>query len=90
MPGLSGFELVEEIRRGPKVDYPTILMLSSARGRADATRSRELGIAAYLTKPIRRAALLAAIRSALRSSQAAMPLRVGMSMARLMSQRYGF
>jgi signal transduction histidine kinase/DNA-binding response OmpR family regulator len=69
MPGLSGFELVEEIRRGPKVDYPTILMLSSARGRADASRSRELGIAAYLTKPIRRAALLAAIRSALRSTQ---------------------
>ncbi len=70
MPGLSGFELVEEIRRGPKVNYPTILMLSSARGRADAARSRELGIAAYLTKPIRRAALLAAIRSALRSSHA--------------------
>jgi CheY-like chemotaxis protein/HPt (histidine-containing phosphotransfer) domain-containing protein len=71
MPGVSGFELVEEIRRGPKVDYPTILMLSSARGRADAERSRELGIAAYLTKPIRRAALLAAIRSAVRSSVAA-------------------
>jgi CheY-like chemotaxis protein/HPt (histidine-containing phosphotransfer) domain-containing protein len=46
-------------------------MLSSARGRADAERSRELGIAAYLTKPIRRAALLAAIRSAVRSSVAA-------------------
>ncbi|HJP87383.1 MAG TPA: response regulator [Gemmatimonadaceae bacterium] len=68
MPGRSGFELVEEIRRGPKLDYPTILMLSSARGRQDAARSRELGIAAYLTKPIRRSALLAAIRSALRSS----------------------
>ena len=68
MPGLSGFELVERIRRDARKDYPTILMLSSARRRQDATRSRELGIAAYLTKPIRRTALLAAIRSAVRST----------------------
>jgi signal transduction histidine kinase/DNA-binding response OmpR family regulator len=68
MPGLSGFELVEEIRRRPKLAYPTILMLSSARGLQDVSRSRELDIAVYLTKPIRRAALLSAIRSALRKS----------------------
>jgi len=69
MPGLSGFELVEEIRRRSDLAYPTILMLSSARGLQDLTRSRELDIAVYLTKPIRRAALLSAIRTALRTSE---------------------
>jgi signal transduction histidine kinase/CheY-like chemotaxis protein/HPt (histidine-containing phosphotransfer) domain-containing protein len=68
MPGLNGFELVERIRRRRDLDYPTILMLSSARGLQDVSRSRELDIAAYLTKPIRRAPLLTAIRSAVHSS----------------------
>ena len=66
MPGLSGFDLVERIRNTPGLAHPTILMLSSARGLQDMARSRELDIAVYLTKPVRRAALLSAIRAALR------------------------
>jgi signal transduction histidine kinase/CheY-like chemotaxis protein/HPt (histidine-containing phosphotransfer) domain-containing protein len=66
MPGLSGFDLVEQIRTIPDLAYPTILMLSSARGLQDVTRSRKLGISVYLTKPIRRSALHSAIRTALR------------------------
>jgi CheY-like chemotaxis protein/HPt (histidine-containing phosphotransfer) domain-containing protein len=66
MPGLSGFELVERIRKMPKLAYPTILMLSSARGLQDVSRSRKLGISVYLTKPVRRAALHSAIKTALR------------------------
>ena len=37
------------------------MMLTSAEGQADIDRCRELGIAAYLTKPIRKSALLDAI-----------------------------
>ena len=41
------------------------MMLSSAGQRGDAMRCRELGIAAYLTKPIRQAELMDAILTAL-------------------------
>jgi signal transduction histidine kinase/CheY-like chemotaxis protein/HPt (histidine-containing phosphotransfer) domain-containing protein len=66
MPGLTGFDLVERIRTIPDLARPTILMLSSARGLQDVTRSRKLGISVYLAKPIRRSALHSAIRTALR------------------------
>jgi signal transduction histidine kinase/DNA-binding response OmpR family regulator len=68
MPGLNGFELVERIRALPAAKRPTILMLSSANGREDAARARALGITVYLTKPVRRSALLSAIRTALSHS----------------------
>ncbi len=44
------------------------MMLSSANRREDAARCRELGVAAYLTKPIRQSTLLDAIMTALGSS----------------------
>ena len=44
------------------------MMLSSADRREDAARCRELGVAAYLTKPIRQSTLLDAIMTALGSS----------------------
>ena len=75
MPGLSGFDLVERIRTMPDLAYPTILMLSSARGLQDVTRSRKLGISVYLTKPIRRSALHSAIRTALRQPDRVKPAR---------------
>jgi two-component system sensor histidine kinase/response regulator len=68
MPGLDGFELVDRIRQLPGVGRPTILMLSSAHGSADIARARALGITVYLTKPVRRSALLSAIRTALGQS----------------------
>ena len=77
MPGLSGFELVEQLRSMPDPASPTILMLSSARGLQDVTRSRKLGISVYLTKPIRRAALHSAIRTALRQPEKRDPARGG-------------
>ena len=65
MPGMDGFELVEHIRKMLSESCPTILMLSSAGDTNGAQRSRALGISTYLTKPVRRAALSGAIRSAL-------------------------
>jgi PAS domain S-box-containing protein len=65
MPGMDGFAVVEQIRRLAKVDPPTIMMLTSSRQRGDGARCRELGIAAYLVKPIMPAQLLDAILAAL-------------------------
>src|SRR6185437_15873648 len=52
MPEIDGFELCHRIRHTPGIPDITIMMLSSVARRRDAIRSRELGIAAYLTKPI--------------------------------------
>jgi PAS domain S-box-containing protein len=61
MPGMDGFELAERIKQDPGLAGATIMMLTSAGQRGDAARCRELGIEAYLIKPIRQSDLLNAI-----------------------------
>jgi two-component system, sensor histidine kinase and response regulator len=68
MPEMDGFALAECIKRNPEWGAATIMMLSSAGQRGDAKRCRELGVAAYLTKPVRQAELLDAILTALGTS----------------------
>ncbi len=65
MPGMDGFEVAERLRSDPALARAIILMLTSADEPADAERCRRLGLQAYLVKPVRRAALLDAIRAAL-------------------------
>lgn len=65
MPEMDGFALAETIKRNPDWKSATIMMLSSAGQRGDAKRCRELGISAYLTKPVRQAELLDAVLTAL-------------------------
>ncbi len=64
MPEMDGFMLVEEIRRRPDLADSTLIMLSSGDRRENAARCKDLGIEAYLTKPIRRADLLKIILTA--------------------------
>jgi PAS domain S-box-containing protein len=61
MPGMDGFELVHEIQSSPELAGAAIMMLTSSGNRGDIARCRELGIAAYLTKPIKQSELLDAI-----------------------------
>jgi CheY-like chemotaxis protein len=65
MPVTDGFTLVEAIKKDPAIAGAAIVMLTSAGQPGDATRCRELGVAAYLTKPIKRSELRAAILLAL-------------------------
>ncbi len=65
MPGMDGFTLVEQISRQPHHLSETIMMLTSAGQRGDAARCRDLGVAAYLTKPVTKSQLLNAILNAL-------------------------
>jgi len=66
MPGMDGFTLVEKVREDPELARTTvILMLSSGDQRRDAARCRELGVAVYVMKPIRRTELIEAILTAL-------------------------
>ena len=58
MPDVDGFTLVEQIRRNPRFADVTIVMLTSAGQRGDGERCRQLGVAAYLSKPVGRSELL--------------------------------
>jgi two-component system sensor histidine kinase/response regulator len=52
MPGMDGFGVAEQIAARAELAGTTIMMLSSSGKYGNASRCRELGIAAYLTKPI--------------------------------------
>ncbi len=61
MPGMDGFDLAARIKNSPHLTEAVIMMLTSGEQKGDINRCRELGIAAYLTKPVRRAELRSAI-----------------------------
>jgi signal transduction histidine kinase/CheY-like chemotaxis protein len=61
MPEMDGFTLAEHIQKDSHLMNVTIMMLTSAGHLGDAARCRELGISAYLVKPIRQSELLDAI-----------------------------
>ncbi len=65
MPGMDGFALAERIRQDPTLAGAMIMMLTSGGQRGDAARCRGLGVAAYLTKPIRQSELREAVLTAL-------------------------
>jgi signal transduction histidine kinase/CheY-like chemotaxis protein len=73
MPGMNGFELAERIKLDPLLSAATIMMLTSSEYQGDAARCRELGIAAYLVKPIRKSELLNAILTVLGSPAVSPP-----------------
>jgi signal transduction histidine kinase/DNA-binding response OmpR family regulator len=58
MPGMDGFDVAAQIHARPELWANTVMMLSSVGQRGDGVRCRELGIAAYLTKPVRQSLLL--------------------------------
>jgi CheY-like chemotaxis protein/HPt (histidine-containing phosphotransfer) domain-containing protein len=64
MPGVDGFTLAEQIKASPDLAGAVLLMLSSAGRSEDAARCRQLGIALYLTKPLKQSELLDAILTA--------------------------
>jgi two-component system, sensor histidine kinase and response regulator len=68
MPDMDGFTLAERIQQNPELSGPIIMMLTSAGARGDAPRCRDLGIAAYLTKPFKQSDLLEAINVSLGKS----------------------
>ena len=65
MPGMNGFQVMEEVRKIPGIIPATILMLTSDNRGRDMVRCRELGITNCLLKPIKRSDLLETIITAL-------------------------
>jgi len=66
MPNMDGFTLARRIKENPQFSYAAVIMLTSVTRQEDAARCRELGVDAYLTKPIKQSELLDAIMTALK------------------------
>jgi signal transduction histidine kinase/DNA-binding response OmpR family regulator len=101
MPGMDGFGVAEEIAANPQLAGITIIMLTSSGQYGDAARARQLGISAYLTKPVDTESLHRAIATALASTatasesnvdadfaaRAARPLRILLAEDNIVNQR---
>jgi two-component system sensor histidine kinase/response regulator len=66
MPEMDGFTVAERLRQQPETGG-ALMMLTSGGQAGDLARCRQLGLNAYLTKPVRQAELWKAILSALGS-----------------------
>ena len=71
MPDQDGFELATAIRADAQLARTRLLILTSAGQRGDGERCRQLGIQAYLTKPIARADLIEAVGTVLAGTPSA-------------------
>ena len=65
MPEMDGFGLVERIRNQSEIATAPVIMLSSGARRGEMARFRELGLFAYLVKPVRQNELRDSIARAL-------------------------
>src|SRR5882672_7432292 len=71
MPDQDGFELATAVRADRALKATRLLILTSAGQRGDGERCRQLGIQAYLTKPIARADLVEAVGTVLAGTASA-------------------
>jgi CheY-like chemotaxis protein len=71
MPDVDGFAVAEAIAATPALASATVMMLTSSGEYGDQARCAELGVAAYLTKPVYAADLLAAMERVLGAKPAA-------------------
>ena len=65
MPEMDGFAVAEAIQGDPELAQAVVLILSSLDRAGEVERCRELGIGAYLRKPVTQSDLLGAIKTTL-------------------------
>jgi two-component system alkaline phosphatase synthesis response regulator PhoP len=51
LPGIDGYQVLQELRAGEETSEVPVLVLTAKSLQADRERSRQLGAAAFLTKP---------------------------------------
>jgi len=65
MPEIDGFTLADQIKQDPEIGSTVIMMLTSGDRPGEIARCEQLGIAAYLLKPIKQSELFDAVVAAL-------------------------
>ncbi|MBS2038430.1 response regulator [bacterium] len=69
MPELSGDEVAQQIKQQPRFSRLPVILLTSMPQRGEVARLGELGLAGYLTKPVRRQSLHDMLAAAVGRSQ---------------------
>src|SRR5215210_5961708 len=57
MPGMDGLELARRIKDDPRLSDTQLVLLTSIGQRGDGALTKEAGVSAYLTKPVRQSEL---------------------------------
>jgi CheY-like chemotaxis protein len=68
MPGMDGFELARAIKSDSLISAVPLVLLTSYGQRGDCATAEEVGIAAYITKPVRQSQLFQCLTSVLSQS----------------------
>lgn len=70
LPGLSGYEVLQDMRRRPESAELPVVVLTARRDEADRVKGLELGADDYVTKPFSPRELVLRVSAVLRRSQA--------------------
>lgn len=62
LPKLDGLEVLERIKKDPSLKTIPVVMLTSSREEQDLVRSYDLGVNAYVVKPVEFAKFIEAVR----------------------------
>ncbi|HLM60286.1 MAG TPA: response regulator, partial [Pyrinomonadaceae bacterium] len=57
MPGMDGFELARAVKQNSQLSNVRLILMPSFGNRGDGQAAREIGVAAYLMKPVRQSQL---------------------------------
>lgn len=69
MPDVDGCDLARSIKSDPRIASIQLVMLTSLGQRGEASKAREMGIAAYFTKPVKQSQLIDCLTTVLNSSR---------------------
>ena len=64
MPRMDGLEVLREMRDAPRLKYVPVVIMTSSREEQDLIRSYQLGVNAYIVKPVDFAEFVEAVRQA--------------------------
>ena len=73
MPEMDGIELAHKIKEDPSISSTRLILLTSLGVRGDAEVASRVGVAAYLTKPVRQSHLFDAIATVMGMSEGIVP-----------------
>ena len=69
MPEMSGYDVLEKLRKDERIDAIPFIFLTAMGGMADLRKGMRLGADDYLTKPVTADELIAAVRTRLQKHQ---------------------
>jgi len=87
MPGMDGLELAATVRNDPVLKEMRLVLVASLHSTHEMARARDVGISAYLSKPVRRQELYRALAQAVTDAPVTdTPARIAASATRILGR----